>query len=157
MKEIKIECPDCKGTGLYKGCCEHGSCAVVCRKCGGTGYTTFKYNEFTGKKVREGITRVFGKSCGFVHMSEDYRYEDGRTLHFSRYGCTYQDWLNGVEPRPMEELVCPYYYYNNGIGNEPLDKCRKNLEWGDRISECKKYNDKVKCWEEFNRKVAKYD
>ena len=154
MKEIKIECSDCKGTGLYKGACEQDSCAVVCRTCGGKGYAIFKYEEFIGKKVREGITRVFGKSCGFVHGAEDYKATDGEVLHFSRYGCSYQEWLNGVEPKPMEELVCPYYYYNNGIGSEPLDKCRQNLGWGDRISECKLYKKKAKCWEEFYKRES---
>ena len=61
MKEIQIECPACHGTGLYQGMCEQDGCAVVCTKCDGKGYTTFQYNEFTGKKVKEGIKRVFGK------------------------------------------------------------------------------------------------
>ena len=152
MKEIKIECSDCKGTGLYKGACEQDSCAVVCRTCGGKGYVIFKYEEFTGKKVREGITRVFGKSCGIVHGPEDYACEDGRVLHFSHYGCTYGEWLEGKEPRPMEELVCPYLYYNKGIGSEPLDKCKGSIEWGYKIYDCKFYKSKEKCWKEFHKK-----
>ena len=152
MKEIQIECPACHGTGLYQGMCEQDGCAVVCTKCDGKGYTTFQYNEFTGKKVKEGIKRVFGKTCGFVHGPEDYKCEDGTVLHFSQYGCTYGEWLDGKEPRPMEELVCPYVYYNKGIGSEPLDKCRENLELGMRIPECKCYKDKDECWQEFHRK-----
>ena len=152
MKELKIECPQCRGTGLYKGCCEKDDCAVVCTNCSGKGYVIYRYNDFTGKKVKEGVTRVFGKTCGFVHSSHDYKCEDGKILHFSQYGCSYEEWLNGKEPRPMEELVCPYLYYNKGTGSEPLDKCRKNLELGMRISECKYYKDKAECWKEFNNK-----
>ena len=46
-------------------------------------------------------------------------------------------WLNGVELKPMEELMCPYMYYNRGIGNEPLDKCKENSEFGKRINQFK--------------------
>ena len=59
MKEIQIECPSCKGTGLYVGVCERDGCAVVCTQCKGKGYTTYRYNDFTGRKIREGIKRVF--------------------------------------------------------------------------------------------------
>ena len=154
MKEIQIECPACHGTGLYQGMCEQDGCAVVCTKCGGKGYTTYKYNEFTGKKVKEGIKRVFGKTCGIVHGPEDYKCEDGTVLHFSQYGCTYGEWLDGKEPKPMEELACPYLYYNKGIGSEPLDKCRKNLELGMRIPECKCYSERINVGRNFMRRKA---
>ena len=150
MKELQIECPDCKGTGLYKGCCEKDDCAVVCTTCKGKGYTTYEYNEFTGKKVKEGIKRVFGKTCGFVHSAYDYKCEDGKVMHFSEYGCTYEEWLNGAEPRPMEELVCPYYYNNRGIGSEPFEKCRESIGLGNFISECKYYENKAQCWKELH-------
>ena len=150
-KQILIECPDCNGTGLYKGSCEQDGCAVVCSTCGGKGYTNFKYHEFTGKKVREGVKRVFGKTCGYVHGAEDCKSIDGRVLHFSKYGCSYEDWLNGAEPKPMEELICPYAYYNKGMGNEPLEKCKKNVG-GMWISECKHYLNKEECWKEFYAK-----
>lgn len=156
MKEIQIECPECKGTGLYVGACEQDGCAVVCIKCGGKGYTTFQYNDFRGKKVKEGVKRVFGKTCGIVHGPEDYKCKDGTILHFSQYGCSYEEWLNGKEPRPMEELMCPYMYYNRGIGNEPLDKCKENSEFGKRINQFKCYKDKDECWKEFYRKKWYY-
>ena len=80
MKEIQIECPECKGTGLYVGACEQDGCAVVCIKCGGKGYTTFQYNDFRGKKVKEGVKRIFGKTFGIVHGPEDYKCKDGTVL-----------------------------------------------------------------------------
>ena len=157
MKTIEIECPSCKGTGLYVGMCEREGSAVVCTTCGGKGYTTYSYNEFTGKKVKEGVKRVFKKTCGYVHGAEDYTTPEGKVIHFSQYGCTYEEWLNGKEPKPMEELYCPYVYYNKGIGSEPLEKCRGNLsEWG-MITKCKLYFDKENCWKEFYEKEEKND
>jgi hypothetical protein len=135
--------------------CEREGAAVVCTTCGGKGYTTYSYNEFTGKKVKEGVKRVFGKTCGYVHGAEDYTTPEGRIIHFSQYGCTYEEWLNGKEPKPMEELYCPYIYYNKGIGSEPLKKCRENLPALGRISECKLYSDKANCWKEFHEKGGK--
>ena len=70
-------------------------------------------------------------------------------LHFSQYGCTYSEWLSGVEPRPMEELCCPYLYYNKGIGSEPLEKC--HIDFGSRIYDCKHYKDKAECWKEYHK------
>ena len=52
----------------------------------------------------------------------------------------------------MEELCCPYLYYNKGIGSEPLDKCKGSIEWGDKIYDCKFYKNKEKCWKEFHKK-----
>lgn len=118
MKTVEIECPSCKGTGLYAGICERDGAAVVCTTCGGKGYTTYSYNEFTGKKVKEGVKRVFQKTCGYIHGSEDYTTPEGKVIHFSQYGCTYEEWLNGKEPTPMEELYCPYVYYNKGCWKE---------------------------------------
>lgn len=149
MKEIKIECPSCEGTGLYKGMCERDGCAVVCTECDGKGYTTYRYNDFTGKKVKEGITRVFQKTCGYVHSDKNHKSDKG-IIHFENYGCTYQEWLNGAEPKPMEELYCPHVYYNRGIGNEPLEKCKQYGGLGNLITDCPLYSEKKKCWKEYH-------
>ena len=152
MNKIEIECPTCEGTGLYAGMCEQDGCAVICDNCNGKGYTTYEYNDFTGKKVKEGVIRVFEKTCGYVHSGKNCVCDDGRVLHFENYGCSYEEWLNGKEPRPMEELVCPYQYYNNGIGNEPFERCRENAPGIGFISDCKLFAQKDKCWEEYNKK-----
>ena len=152
MAQILIQCPECKGTGLYKGMCEQDECAVECTKCHGTGFIYFQYEPFEARKERTNVKRVFKKTCGFVHSDKNCTCQDGTVLHFEDYGCTYGEWLNGEEPKPMEELYCPYLYYNKGIGSEPLDKCRKNLELGMRIPECQCYGEKEKCWKEFHEK-----
>ena len=58
MKSITIECPDCRGTGLYKGFMEAQGEAVICVRCSGSGAQELRYNEFTGRKDKTGVTRV---------------------------------------------------------------------------------------------------
>lgn len=58
MKTITIECPDCRGTGLYKGFMEGQGEAVICVRCSGSGAQELKYNEFTGRKDKAGVTKV---------------------------------------------------------------------------------------------------
>ncbi len=151
-RTIIIECQACGGTGLYKGIAERDGAAVVCSHCHGTGKTEFTYNEFEGRKEMDGVTRVFEGSFGYVHTDKDTTTEEGRTLHFSQYGCSYEEWKAGVEPTPMEELYCPYIYRNRGIGNEPCSRCKTGCKgWGGSISDCKFYSDKAKCWEEWHK------
>ena len=47
MLQMLIECPKCKGTGLYRGCCERGGAAVICHSCKGKGTTLFGYVTFS--------------------------------------------------------------------------------------------------------------
>lgn len=58
MKTITIECPDCRGTGLYKGFMERDGEAVICVRCSGTGAQELRYNEFTSRKDKAGVRRV---------------------------------------------------------------------------------------------------
>lgn len=58
QKTIEIECPSCRGTGLYRGFAEPSGVAVVCIHCQGTGAGKITYTPFTGRKRREGIHTV---------------------------------------------------------------------------------------------------
>lgn len=156
-KTIEVECPDCKGTGLYKSFCESGTCAVLCRVCHGSGRSTIKFKEFTGRKPKEGITRVFHDTHGFVHTDHDIITEDGVEIKFSQAGCTYQEWLNGAVPKPVKELYCPYMDNNRGMGNEPCSRCKEGVPLGARISRCKYFGDKSACWNEYESKKDKND
>ena len=82
MKEIQTECPACHGTGLYQGMCEQDGCAVVCTKCGGKGYTTFQYNEFTGKKVKEGIKEFLEKLAELFMVPKTINVKTGKCFIF---------------------------------------------------------------------------
>jgi len=155
MKTIQIECKSCKGTGLYVGMAERGWAAVVCSTCKGSGETTFEYEEFTGRKKMEGVNRVFLGGFGYVITDIDVVDTPitGELLPFSKYGCTYEEWLNGAVPEHIKFLYCPYIAYNNGMGNEPLgDKCRAGNSALGRISDCRHYGDKLECWKEFEAK-----
>ena len=151
MTEIKIECEECDGTGLYVGCCERGQSAVVCTNCHGTGATTFEYTEFVGKKARDNIKRVYTKTMHFISD------KDTKTTQFSKYGCTYSEWRKGAEPRPIEELTCPGIEYNNGMYHEPLPKCRddRNKDRMGDIRDCTHYKDKAECWKAYWKKIGK--
>ena len=145
MKKIVIECSTCKGTELYKGMSERDNCAVVCSVCKGTGKVDFYYNEFEGRKKRSDVKRVFKSSCGYVHSDKDVTTEDGKVIKFSEGGCSYEEWLNGKEPKPVEDLYCPYIWNNTGMGHEPLNDCKEHCGFGS-ISACKKYDCKEECW-----------
>jgi hypothetical protein len=146
MPIIKIECPECKGTGLFIGRAEKNGAATICYKCKGTGCSEFSYEEFCGRKTRLDVDRVYLGSFGYAISAE---FQCG--IEFSKYGCTYQEWLEGKEPLHIEELYCPYIAYNEGIGKEPCVRCQKGT-LGKRISDCKHYYDKKTCWEEYKAK-----
>jgi len=57
-KSITIECPDCRGTGLYSGFMEVRGEAVICVRCSGTGAKEIHYEEFTGRRKKTGISRI---------------------------------------------------------------------------------------------------
>lgn len=145
--KLEVECDVCGGTGLYSGMAERDECAVVCSYCKGTGKATISYNEFTGRKKKNGIKRVFARSCGFVHSHKDI-VVNGKEIKFSEGGCTYNEWLNGAKPKPVKDLYCPYMWDNKGIDKEPLDNC-KDVGLGGSISDCKHFNNKHICWKRY--------
>lgn len=157
-RTIIIECQSCLGTGLVK---KKGHAACECHHCNGTGKTEFTYNEFEGRKKMEGITRVFpycpSLNNRFLYMDKDCK-KDGQTLHFSQYGCTYEEWLKGKKANPMEELYCPAQFClgntnNIKTENAPCSRCVEGFEKG--ICYCSYYDDKSKCWKEWHKKTNK--
>jgi hypothetical protein len=152
MKTMIIEYPSCKGTGLYQGMAERDNCAVVCHSCNGTGKTEYHYNKFTGRKAKDGVKRVFARSCGYVHTAENCYTKEGNYIRFEDGGCTYEEWLKGEEPKPVKDLYCPYIWDNRGIGNEPCSRCKDGHKGFGFISDCEFYSDKAKCWAEYEAK-----
>jgi hypothetical protein len=57
-KSIVIQCPSCRGTGLYKGFMEAEGEAVICASCSGTGAQELRYEEFTGRKRKNGVRKI---------------------------------------------------------------------------------------------------
>lgn len=60
---MKVNCPPCRATGLYKGFAEPEGTAVICHSCNGKGSKevnagTIGGTPFTGRKPNPGIQRV---------------------------------------------------------------------------------------------------
>lgn len=65
-KEIKVECRECGGTGLYRGFAEREGTAVVCLRCNGTGCRKIMfevgeiiYTPYLGRKKRQDVHFVY--------------------------------------------------------------------------------------------------
>lgn len=151
---IEIECQKCNGTGLYVGCTEKNGAAMVCPKCNGTGKVNFEYNEFTGLKKREDVKRVFQDTLGHYHSSKDEakllkRY----VLHFSKYGCTYDEWLEGKKPGYMEEIFCPFSIVHFSKDKAPFAVCElgvKKTKLGKEYCEFF-YTRREECWKDWHK------
>ena len=149
------ECGACKGTGLYVGMAERDGAAVICTRCDGTGRVVHQasYPKFKGRKKRDDVRRVYHTAGGYGITTQDITTEKGETIHFSRFGCSYEDWLKGDKPKPIEELHCPYIHTNQSMQDRdheayPLykERCNQEALLGGWISDCKLFNKKAECW-----------
>ena len=153
MKEkIEVECGFCGGTGLFMDCYGvNGGAAVVCHTCNGSGHVTMEYTPWNGKlKRRNGVKRVFDETYGYDIYAEDTPDVSGNTIHFSQYGCTYEEWLEGVKPRPIEELRCPFSYDRRMA--QKACGCKNEMSTTYFIPDCSHFKDKAECWKKFNAK-----
>lgn len=150
--EGRVECNDCKGTGLYQGFGEQDGAFVICLDCKGRGYSDIKitYNKFTTLIREPRCTRVYSNGLGYRITDKDITSERGQFMPFSKYGCSYEDWLKDVKPIPLKFLGCPYQETNQGLQSKDKNnlyrtRCKNNSGFG-RIDECKLYIEKEKCW-----------
>lgn len=162
QSSISIECMACDATGLYIGFGEIDGAAVICSKCNGTGKVDFEYQPFTKKRIRDDVVRVFKGSFGFVHSASNVMQDDGFVLAFASAGCTYEEWLNGAEPKPVKELYCPYYWTDQGLKNNEVNNlyrncCSEGFRRGDYIYNCKHFSKKQWCWATFEAKMPTED
>jgi hypothetical protein len=65
-QKIKIACPDCGATVLYKGFAERAGEAVVCLGCSGKGWKMFQYQPFEGRKKKSGIKVIRFSRGSFI-------------------------------------------------------------------------------------------
>jgi hypothetical protein len=147
MKLFKatIECQHCGGTGLYVGMAERDGSAVVCHHCKGTGKVNheFRYTEFTQRRPRSDVRRVFQSSCGYVHSADNVTTEDGKSIEFSNGGASYADWLGGKKPLPLKNLYCPLQFTGQQW-HAPY--CKDNF-WGGMLTDCPERCNMAACWE----------
>jgi len=102
-KQVKVlaECKDCGGTGLYTGMNCHEGATNVCISCGGTGAKEISYTPFTGRNEKKGVKRVFSNASWRALFTGKHVFDDGTMIDFSKYGCSYEDWKKGAEPKPL--------------------------------------------------------
>lgn len=143
------ECPQCRGTGLYTGFAERDGAAVVCKGCEGTGriVQTIHFEDFTGRKQKAGIKRVLLCNPGIQVGSVK-----GSLERFG--GMPYKDWAAGKKfpaGHEMREFTCPNWYYQSANSDLRPDwpECHENF--GRSYSQCKRFKNKAKCWEKFDK------
>ena len=97
-----VECTFCRGTGLYNGFAERDGARVICDKCKGTGKILIEHSwaKFTGRKLDKEAKRVYTTGMGYAISDKDVITKEGKLLPFSKYGCSYENWLKGIPPRP---------------------------------------------------------
>lgn len=66
MEEVKAECRDCDGTGVYQGFAEGKDEAVVCLQCDGTGCDIIRYKPFEKRRRKRGIKTVRNSRGTFI-------------------------------------------------------------------------------------------
>jgi len=154
--EADVECTSCGGTGLYTGMCECHDAAVICIYCEGTGKQHIKheYTPFVKRVHTSKVKRVYKTAGGYGISAKDEKTEDGRIIHFSQVGVSYENWLKGDKPLPIYELHCPLEHFDqcSEIGGFLKDEgpCEMHIKWGDSISECSEKR-REKCWEWFEK------
>ena len=152
--EMKIECPACNGTGLYKGMGEGEGTAVVCHQCNGSGayMYSYSYEDFTERKTKEGVDRVYLSGMGYRLGLGKIDFKNIGLIDMDKEGVSYSDFKNGKMPQHIKKLACPMIA-DQGACHEIdgfVDECdRLGLSWGRQITDCPKYAEKEQCWERF--------
>ena len=173
--EVKCTCELCRGTGIYKGQNDQDGLAVVCVFCNGEGYYTLKLNKevqlvkeeqtgviykvkggmidkpvelFHGRKKRDDVSYVM---YGTDHLATMSAYlEKGATKDNI---IKYQDFLDGMLPIPMSELVCPQQFMQYYGRESFFDDCPPEIG---SFSECDKHGTE-ECWDRFYGNAATPD
>ena len=153
-----IECPSCKGTGLYSGMGESKNIAVICYRCDGTGAFNYSrsYNEFTGQKVKEGIERVYLKGTGYKLALGKVNFDGVGEIDMDKEGVSYSEFLNGKKPTHIKKLECPLLTNQSACHEIKgfTEKCNSyNGGWIDLISKCKNQPNKLECWKRFEDQI----
>ena len=151
---MKIECPSCKGTGVYQGMGEGEGTAVVCHRCNGTGayQYSYSYKDFTGRNVVENVERVYLSGMGFKLGLGKINFSEVGEIDMDKEGVSYPEFINGKKPEHIKELAWPMRADQGECHKRPgfVDKCNDlNGGWVSMITKCKKYLHKKECWKRF--------
>ena len=164
MKEdIKKVCPSCHGTGIYVGTMLQSELGVLCSECHGKGYSFIKINPQVKLIEENGVVYevVNNLKIGTINLFHELESVEGIkyviyghgglfTLNFllsngitSPYVITYEEFLNGGIPLPIEEYTCPRQITQN----PPKDRFDNNCGAG-CYSDCENFG-KDTCWNKF--------
>jgi hypothetical protein len=154
--EMEIECPSCKGTGIYSGMSESGGVGVICFTCEGTGKYrySYSYEEFTGRKVRKGIKRVYLQSYGYKIGTGVIDFDKIGLIDMDKKGVSYEEFLSGKMPEHIEKLACPMLADQgacHSIKGFVTECTQLNKGFIGHISSCSYMVNKHKCWERFKQ------
>lgn len=153
--EMEIECPACKGTGLYSGMGEGKGVAVICHKCNGTGayMYSYSYKEFAGRKLQKDIKRVYLSGTGYRLGLGKINFSGGiGEIDMDKEGVSYDEFLNDKMPQHIKKLGCPMLTDQGACHDKKgfVDKCNKiNGGWIGTITDCKNQPNKEQCWKRF--------
>jgi len=156
--EILIECPSCEGSGVYQGIAEGEGTGVICYKCKGSGafLYQFEYRPFTGRKIIEGIDRVYLNGLGYKLGLGKIPFSNGiGEIDMDQEGVSYSEFLNGEVPKHIKKLGCPMMADQSACHAKKgfVNKCEQlNGGWVGRLSECRKQPRKAECWKRFEKK-----
>lgn len=152
--DLLIECPYCKGTGVYSGMGESKDTAVICNYCKGSGqyHYTYSYEEFTGRKVNNNIKRVYLNGYGYKIGLGKINFSHIGEIDMDREGVSYEEFLNGKMPQHITKLACPMLADQGACHKIKgfVDKCNElHGGWFGYIHECRNQSNKDKCWKRF--------
>ena len=123
--------------------------AVVCSRCKGQGWQESVFTEFTGRKEKSGVRRVFQTNPG-IGIGEVK--EKGITLA-SFGGMPVADWIAGKPFTPGMEnrtYTCPCWWAQCAGESKPKFK---ECGYG-RFSDCKHFSNKAVCWSKWDKERA---
>jgi len=152
--DMMIECPYCAGTGIFSGMGEGENVAVICNKCKGTGqfHYAYDYNEFTGRKIKPGIERVYLDGYGYRIGTGIIKFDRNAEVDMDKEGVSYDEFLSGKMPKHIETLACPMMA-DQGACHEIkgfVNRCNElSGHYFSRITDCTYQRNKSLCWKRF--------
>ena len=160
MKKIEmiIECPHCEGTGISSGIGESKNIGVICHRCNGTGAFNYSrsYNEFTKRKIKDGIERVYLKGTQYKLALGKVDFQGVGEIDMDKEGVSYQEFLDGKQPAHIKKLECPLLADQSACHEIKgfTTECNSlNGGWVDMISKCKNQPNKSECWKRFEDQI----
>ena len=151
---VEVVCKSCKGTGLYQGMAERDGAFIQCWHCKGTGCVKVSYELFEKRKPQPKCKRVYLSGGGYGITDKDITTSEGRFMPFSKYGCTYEEWLDGKIPEHIKFLGCPMCMDKGACHDIDgfVDKCHiLNGKYLSSLRNCKHQCYMEECWERFEK------